>query len=70
MEGPKKAAIASAFKKFDINGDGTISEEELRQVMMALDPSLSHSDLEIIFFWGRSQQGRSRELGGVCQLGR
>lgn len=49
MEGPKKAAIASAFKKFNINGDGTISEEELRQVMMALDPSLSHSDLEIIF---------------------
>eukprot|EP00435_Cladocopium_sp_Y103_P019847 s424_g4.t2 len=49
MEGPKKAAIASAFKKFDINGDGTISEEELRRVMMALDPSLSQSDLEIIF---------------------
>lgn len=49
MEDFAEAAIASAFKKFNINGDGTISEEELRQVMMALDPSLSHSDLEIIF---------------------
>ena len=27
----------------------SIFQEELRRVMMALDPSLSHSDLEIIF---------------------
>lgn len=42
-------ALASAFKKFDINGDGRISEDELKRVMMVLDPSLNLGELELIF---------------------
>lgn len=48
MADPAKG-LAAAFKKFDINGDGTISEEELKLVMMLLDPSLSRSELDLIF---------------------
>ena len=44
-----KDALASAFKKFDINGDGRISEDELKRVMMVLDPSLNPGELELIF---------------------
>lgn len=49
MAHPKKDALASAFKKFDINGDGRISEDELKRVMMVLDPSLNLGELELIF---------------------
>jgi len=49
MAHPKKDALASAFKKFDINGDGRISEDELKRVMMVLDPSLNPGELELIF---------------------
>ena len=42
-----------------------IIQEELRRVMMALDPSLSHSDLEIIFSGADLSKVRVRLL---CEL--
>ncbi|CAE7367777.1 CMD1 [Symbiodinium natans] len=42
-------AIAAAFHKFDLNGDGKISEAELKAVLQILDPSFSPADLDSIF---------------------
>ncbi|CAJ1336538.1 unnamed protein product [Effrenium voratum] len=41
--------IVRAFRKFDLNGDGRISQEELKRIMMLLDPSFTREDLDSIF---------------------
>ncbi|CAK8998283.1 Calmodulin-like protein 5 (Calmodulin-like skin protein) [Durusdinium trenchii] len=49
MSQPQQVLLLSAFKKFDINGDGTISEDELKRVMLLLDPSFTPYELDVIF---------------------
>jgi len=47
-EGPQ-AAILAKFKKYDKDGDGNISRQELRSMMHQLDPSLSDDDISAVF---------------------
>lgn len=44
-----REAITAAFHKFDLNGDGKISQAELKAVLQILDPSFSPDDLDSIF---------------------
>lgn len=45
----EKQLIKEQFKRLDINNDGTISKDELRPLLKALDPKINEKDITIIF---------------------
>jgi hypothetical protein len=45
----KQASLEKKFKKFDKNGDGVLSLEEIKSLLLQGDPSMSNQELQVLF---------------------
>lgn len=71
-DGPQ-AAILAKFKRFDKDGDGTVSRMELRNMMRNLDATLSDDEITEVFDTidrdGSGQIDYQEFVRWVCQIG-